>query len=93
MCVSNDYYVQAQRAQSFMVGSMVGATQAVPMSSPCIDARLPGKSHTQLRIGDTIALCVQRRGKFCFVGSEGFIELGCSLRELTLWGGKINDTI
>ena len=51
---------------------------------PRLHPLLPGQSHTQLRVGDTIALCVQRQGKFCFVGSEGFVEIGCSLREYDL---------
>ena len=45
---------------------------------------LPGQSSTQLHIGDTVAFCAQRNGKFCFIGSEGFVELGCSLRNLEL---------
>ena len=53
-------------------------------AEPRLDPLLPGKSTVQLRIGDTIALCVQRGGKFCVISSEGFVELGSSLRELEL---------
>ena len=51
---------------------------------PRLDPLLPGASHQQLRIGDTISLVVQRDDKLCFIGSEGFVELGSSLREYDL---------
>ena len=51
---------------------------------PKFDGVLPGLSCSKLCIGDTIALCVQREKALCFVGSEGFVELGSSLRELDL---------
>ena len=54
------------------------------MEGSRLDPLLPGESHTQLCIGDTIALCVQRGEKFCFVSSEGFVELGSTLREVDL---------
>ena len=41
-------------------------------------------SEKTLHVGDVITLCVQREGKIFCVGSEGFVELGCSLRELDL---------
>jgi len=52
---------------------------------------LSSRNGQQLHIGDRIALCVQRNGKMYAVGSEGFIELSCSLREVALgstvpWG-------
>ena len=51
---------------------------------PKLDKLLPGQPSSQLRVGDTIALVIQRGDKLCFVGSEGFVELGGSLRELDL---------
>ena len=62
----------------------LGVTPAESKAGPRLDALLPGASHRQLVVGDTIALCVQRGDKFCFVGSEGFVELATSLRELDL---------
>ena len=62
---------------------MVHLHDSVPRP-PKFDDLLPGHSHSKLCIGDTIALCVQRDDMLCFVGSEGFVELGSSLRELDL---------
>ena len=55
-----------------------------PSVTPRLDDMLPGQSHSKLCIGDTIALCLQRDERLCFVGSEGFVELGSSLREFDL---------
>ena len=52
--------------------------------SPRLDDILPGQSHTPLCIGDTIALCMQQDDQLCFVGSEGFVELTPSLRNVDL---------
>ena len=51
---------------------------------PRLDPVLPGDGHSLLRIGDCIALCVQRGDRLFFMGSEGFVELGSSLREIDL---------
>ena len=61
----------------------LGLTTAETLG-PRLDPILPGASHKELRVGDVIALCVQRGDRLFFVGSEGFVELGTSLRELDL---------
>jgi hypothetical protein len=63
---------------------MAARPAEMPTATPRLDRLLPGESHAQLCLGDTIALCVQRAGRFHFVGSEGFVEVGCSLREVDL---------
>ena len=47
---------------------------------------LSARNGAQLHVGDRIALCVQRRGKMYCMGSEGFVELSCNLREVALSG-------
>ena len=42
------------------------------------------KTDRHLQVGDTIALCIQKEGKFYCVASEGFVELSTALREVNL---------
>ena len=58
-------------------------TQHMPDPNPIDDVEIFGaKGDACLQVGDTIALCLQREGKFFCVGSEGFVDLGTSLREV-----------
>ena len=45
-------------------------------ANPIDDVEIFGaKGDACLQVGDTIALCLQREGKFFCVGSEGFVDL------------------
>jgi hypothetical protein len=60
-----------------------GLTRSMPDPNPIDDVEIFGaKGDACLQVGDTIALCLQREGKFFCVGSEGFVDLGTSLREV-----------
>ena len=57
-----------------------------PASDDFDEMLLSARNGQQLHIGDRIALCVQRHGKMYCVGSEGFVEVNCNLREVDLGG-------
>lgn len=51
-----------------------------------MEARVLGRSDTALRVGDVIALFLEHDGRTFCIGSEGFIDLDCSLRPVDTGG-------